>query len=259
MSEVRADTFTDAVGSGAPNFPNNLEVSGTAVTPAIIAAASNITVLQVATDYTVLDTDNVRTVEVTSGGVNRTVLLPTASDNAGRVVTIKKVDLGVGNVTVDGEGAETIDGAATTTISTQNDSITVQCNGTGWVIIERTLYISPWTDISSDVSSGQAGWVLANAYGQAYVDFNGQWAMDIAIDASITSSSANVNVTLTGMDALFSQTLATTAAATGAAAGARVFSAGGGDSTISQNTTAARSTVAFCGKVILASRPTWAV
>lgn len=83
-------------------------------------------------DYTVTDTDGVSVVLMTTSTTDRTVTLPTAADNAGRVLTVKKVDSGSGTCTLDGEGAETIDGDTTQVLSKQYEFITVQCDGTSW-------------------------------------------------------------------------------------------------------------------------------
>lgn len=88
-------------------------------------------------DYTVTDTDNIRTVGMTTSSTNRTVTLPTAADNTHRIITVKKVDSGTGTVIVDGEGAETIDGATTVTLTGQYDSVTLQCTGSAWLVIGR--------------------------------------------------------------------------------------------------------------------------
>ena len=49
----------------------------------------------------------------------------------GKQITIKKVDSGAGNVIIDGNGA-LIDGAATITLTTQYESVTLQWDGTNW-------------------------------------------------------------------------------------------------------------------------------
>ena len=95
-------------------------------------------------DYTITDTDGVSTVLVTTGSSTITVTLPTAADNTGRVITVKKVDSGTGKITLDGEGSETIDGYTSTNIGTYSNSdftgqyafMTVQCDGTGWHVID---------------------------------------------------------------------------------------------------------------------------
>lgn len=58
--------------------------------------------------------------------------LPGAAANNGRVLTVKKTDAGANTVTVDGSGAETIDGAATHVLALQYDTVTVISDGTGW-------------------------------------------------------------------------------------------------------------------------------
>jgi len=63
-----------------------------------------------------------------------TVTLPAAADNAGRTLTVKKIDASANAVTLDGTGAETIDGAATKSLATQYYALTVTCNGTTWWI-----------------------------------------------------------------------------------------------------------------------------
>ena len=51
-----------------------------------------------------------------------------------KIVTIKKVDSGAGNVIIDGYGA-LIDGSATISLTTQYQSVTLQWDGTNWNII----------------------------------------------------------------------------------------------------------------------------
>jgi hypothetical protein len=61
-----------------------------------------------------------------------TVTLPTAVGNANVVIDIKNVSTGV--VTVEGDGAETIDGAANYALVVQYQSITVISDGAAWWI-----------------------------------------------------------------------------------------------------------------------------
>ncbi len=63
------------------------------------------------------------------------VTLPAAT-GSGRILNIKKIDASAYAVTVDGDGAETIDGAATYVISTQYVNITIQDGAAGaWHIL----------------------------------------------------------------------------------------------------------------------------
>jgi len=69
-----------------------------------------------------------------SGGAFTVTLPDAAGDNADRVIIIKKIDATANAVTVDGDGADTIDGATTNIISVQNASITVVSDGSNWCI-----------------------------------------------------------------------------------------------------------------------------
>lgn len=71
-------------------------------------------------------------INCTSGTFTLT-LPPAATAGAGRMFVIK--NSGAGVITVDGDGAETIDGAATYTISTQYAAITVMSTGSNWIIL----------------------------------------------------------------------------------------------------------------------------
>lgn len=77
--------------------------------------------------------ENHYTVLVNAVGV--TITLPAANLNNGVIYIIKKISATAGNVTVDANGTELIDGAQNQLISAQWQKIMVQCNGTGWYII----------------------------------------------------------------------------------------------------------------------------
>lgn len=83
----------------------------------------------VSTNYTALASDYMIGVDTTAGNV--TVTLPTAASAVGQAYVVKKV-AGANNAVIDGNGAETIDGAATQTITTLWASMTVRSTGTTW-------------------------------------------------------------------------------------------------------------------------------
>ena len=71
-----------------------------------------------------------------SGGI--TLTLPVISGNAGKKITIKKIDSGPGQIIIDGNGSETIDGALTKRLYYQHESMTLVCHTgatPGWYII----------------------------------------------------------------------------------------------------------------------------
>jgi hypothetical protein len=81
-------------------------------------------------------------VTTTLDGTNYTVLcsatltvnLPAAASNTGRVYNIKNIGAAA-TITIDPNAAETIDGATTYTLTTQYESVTLQCDGTAWFIL----------------------------------------------------------------------------------------------------------------------------
>lgn len=79
--------------------------------------------------YTLTESDYA--INITSGTF--TVTLPTAVGIAGRVYVIK--NSGTGNITVDANGSQTLDGSTTVTLYARYSSITIQSDGANWVII----------------------------------------------------------------------------------------------------------------------------
>jgi len=68
-----------------------------------------------------------------------TLTLPSAATTTGKVYTFKKADAGAGTVIIDGAGAETIDGAATYTMTTQYESVTLVSDGADWMITAEII------------------------------------------------------------------------------------------------------------------------
>jgi hypothetical protein len=90
------------------------------------------TITSAASPYTIT---TATTVLCNAAGGAITVNLPAASGNSGKILNVKKTDSSVNNVTVDGNVAETIDGALTQALKKQWDSIQIQCDGSNWFII----------------------------------------------------------------------------------------------------------------------------
>lgn len=116
-------------------------------------------------DYTVTDTDGYRTIAVTTGASDRTITLPTAADNDNRTIIVKKVDSGAGNVIVvdDAVDSALIDGAASHTLYSQYDSITVQCDGSTWHIIGHSTYLTAEGKRAQSAASGISSSTAGNA------------------------------------------------------------------------------------------------
>lgn len=84
-------------------------------------------------NYTAKDSDEIITSDATAGQV--TITLPTASGRKGKKFVIKRIDASANDTIIDGAGAETIDGVATKTLSSQFDSLTIVSDGTNWIVV----------------------------------------------------------------------------------------------------------------------------
>ena len=89
------------------------------------------TVLSKSATYTVVNTDGQNVLVLASNTI--TINLYAVSGNAGKTVTVKNA--GAGTITIDANSTETIDGALTQTISAANQSLTLVCTGSAWVLI----------------------------------------------------------------------------------------------------------------------------
>jgi hypothetical protein len=104
-------------------------------------------------DYTVTDTDEISVILMTTSTTARTVTLPTAADNTGRVLTIIKADSASGSLTIDVEGSETIDGDTTQILYGEFGKATIMCNGTEWFSI-NPIEDNYTTTLDNDFSAG---------------------------------------------------------------------------------------------------------
>ena len=82
-------------------------------------------------NYTLTSSDYTILGDATSGAI--TLTLPSAASHTGRLYNIKRINAGTFTVTV--ASTDSIDGGATAVLSSQYASITVQSNGTTWVIL----------------------------------------------------------------------------------------------------------------------------
>jgi hypothetical protein len=92
--------------------------------------------------YTVLEDDEVILADTTAAGFTVTLPAISAETNTGRQmhITIKKIDLTAnGDVTVATPGAETIDGAASVTLTDRWDTITLVSDGSNWYKLGSTV------------------------------------------------------------------------------------------------------------------------
>jgi len=119
--------------------------------------------------------DDLILADATAGAI--TLTLESAVGADGRRHTIKKIDASANAVTIDGAGAETIDGALTQSLLAQYDSLTVISDGANWNLLA-----------GYPISGGGGGGTTINS-GSATLDFG---AFPGSSEASIAVAAATV-------------------------------------------------------------------
>jgi hypothetical protein len=114
--------------------------------------------------YTILDTDGYETILVTTGASDRTIVLPAAANNTGRVLYFKKLDSGAGHVIIDGNASETIDGATTQTLYYQYGECTIVCDGTGWYFVAGPTEHGTYTPSETSTTNVAASTEYVNMF-----------------------------------------------------------------------------------------------
>jgi hypothetical protein len=84
-------------------------------------------------NYTAVSTDHTILADATGGAF--TITLPAASGLAGKIYTIKRINSGGNDVTIDANASETIDGDTTKVLNAHWKYLQIQCDGSNWFII----------------------------------------------------------------------------------------------------------------------------
>lgn len=145
-----------AAGTGLVKVSSGVVTQATLVNADVSASAAidrtklaNPSLSSKSADYTLTSADD--TVVFDTSGAARTATLPAAASNSGKIFTIKKdSNSNVNTLTIDGNGAETIDGATTYVLVAPNGYATIQSNGSNWVIIAK---FNPWR-VEANISGG---------------------------------------------------------------------------------------------------------
>lgn len=128
VSVVTANGISGSVATATTTPAITLTLG--AITPTSVTTGALLTGYTAqTTTYSVLASDY--TINCTSGTF--TVTLPTAVGRTGQIYVIK--NSGAGTITIATTSAQTIDGAATQSLSVQYNSYTVQSTGANWIII----------------------------------------------------------------------------------------------------------------------------
>lgn len=129
---VAAGSNSAQIGNGTNSVDNTIQfLSSGSVTAEEFGRLAVSTTAATGSTYTVLSTDHVILAN-NSGGV-AVALISAASAGDGFRLVIKNT--GTGAVTIDADGAETIDGALTAILTNQYESITIVSDGSNWFIL----------------------------------------------------------------------------------------------------------------------------
>lgn len=123
--------ITDEDGEPRPKFGGDTD-SLLAIAVEGDAAPSVMPSTTITAAYTITTADGRIRADASSAAF--TVTMPTAASATGQIFVIKKIDSSINAITIDGSGAETIDGALTRTLTSQYDSLRIASFGTGWDI-----------------------------------------------------------------------------------------------------------------------------
>lgn len=135
-------TFTFPVTAGTTGMTMITDGSGTMSYRYIEKTAAK------TTTYT--GTGDETTILCDASGAAFTVTLPAAASYTGKHYHIKKTDSSTNAVTIDGNASETIDGATTTTVSLQYETLTIISDGSNWHVVNRTY---PLVSFSANTST----------------------------------------------------------------------------------------------------------
>jgi len=127
LQQSNGTTYLNGAAGTSLHFRiNNVDI-------ATLSAAGWSIPIETITGNTTLDASHeVVLCDATSGAFTAT--LPAAATYSGKRYVLKKIDSSANAITIDGNGAETIDDATTQTLSSRYDSVTLFCDGTEWWI-----------------------------------------------------------------------------------------------------------------------------
>ena len=148
---------------------NNISAFSRTLVDGIDAAAANKTLTSIHSpgdaNYTILDDDGYTDFLFALVTTARTLTLPTAAANTGREVYAKIISNTSGTLTIDGEGAELINGIATWQLRGAGDWIHLICDGTGWHVrghYETALIYQHTADFSQNTPTQNQWYAVTN-------------------------------------------------------------------------------------------------
>lgn len=138
-----------------------LQTNGAGTTSWVSSIPTSLAVTSKTTTYTATTSDDL----IFASGSAFTITLYTASGNSGRIIRIKKTDSSTSNIiTIDGNASETIDGALTTTLTTQYEEVGLVSDGSNWHTLYRYEHkVTRWIRIANSgtptITDQDGSWV----------------------------------------------------------------------------------------------------
>jgi len=137
-ANINATATKNLAVEGEPHFTTDTDIlfvfDGSKNVP--VAGRTNVTTLNAAT-YSTLAEDHIIHVTYTATAAVTALTLPTAQTKSGRLIIVKDAagNAATNNITIDTQGSETIDGAATYVINTNYGKVTLYSDGSNWYAI----------------------------------------------------------------------------------------------------------------------------
>lgn len=206
-------------------------------------------------DYTVLDGDGFTHIYKDDAVVtDRTYTLPTLADNLDRRICFKNLSTGKGNLTIDGEGAETIDDLTSFDLPFEGASACVIAGANTW-IMESETSTNFRRSYNVTTTSNLGSWTPnVDTVTPYYVISSGFWWAVINIDGTSVSGTTN-NITITGI--VFANNGANTACANRAGGDSKQAFVNANTGIISIDAVASSTSWSASCNVLLASKPTF--
>lgn len=182
------DGYANNNGIGATIFSDGLFVDYPSGAPKAISGT-----------YTVLPAD---TFLLATTGSSFTATLPLASTVRGKRITFQKVSADSNTLTIDGNGAETIDGSASTTLTKQWDKVELISDGTQWLTFEksqhRNLDTVGATTLNTDYASGGTVTIGGGPSFSRYLSGGTTWDPGNVVSGAFTSTTVTVAASVIG-------------------------------------------------------------
>lgn len=121
-------------------------------------SAGDLTVVTKTSSSSITDSETVVLADTTTGAI--TLTLPTASGISGRILSFIKTNSNTNKVTLDGNGSETINGAATLVIGGQYSSVRLVSNGTNWLVLSDDISVTAKYNSNSGQAIGTSATLL---------------------------------------------------------------------------------------------------